>query len=45
MSVSPDDLTEPYYNLGTYHRSIDTPSPQAQVWVDRGLDLGICVQP
>ncbi len=28
---------EPYYNLGTYHRSIDTPSAQAQVWVDRGL--------
>ena len=35
MSVSPG--TEPYYNLGTYHRPIDTPSPQAQVWVDRGL--------
>lgn len=28
---------EPYYNLGTYHRPIDTPSPQAQTWVDRGL--------
>ncbi len=35
MSVSPG--TEPYYNLGTYHRPIETPSPQAQVWVDRGL--------
>jgi tetratricopeptide (TPR) repeat protein len=35
MSVSPE--TEPYYNLGSYHRPIDTPSPQAQVWVDRGL--------
>jgi tetratricopeptide (TPR) repeat protein len=35
MSVSPG--TEPYYNLGTYHRPIDTPSPQAQVWTDRGL--------
>jgi len=35
MSVSPG--TESYYNLGTYHRPIETPSPQAQVWVDRGL--------
>lgn len=34
MSVSP---AEPYYDLGTYHRPIDTPSPQAQIWVDRGL--------
>ncbi|MEZ0359553.1 tetratricopeptide repeat protein [Mycobacterium sp. SA01] len=29
--------TEPYYNLGDYHRHVDTPSPQAQVWFDRGL--------
>lgn len=29
--------TEPYYNLGSYHRPIDTPSPQAQVWFDRGM--------
>ena len=29
--------TEPYYDLGSYHRPIDTPSPQAQVWCDRGL--------
>ena len=29
--------TEPYYDLGSYHRSIDTPSPQAQIWFDRGL--------
>ncbi|WNG90771.1 tetratricopeptide repeat protein [Mycobacterium sp. ITM-2016-00318] len=36
MSVSPG-IVEPYYNLGTYHRSIDTQSAQAQVWVDRGL--------
>jgi tetratricopeptide (TPR) repeat protein len=36
MSVSPD-LNEPYYNLGTYHRPIDTPSAQSQIWVDRGL--------
>jgi len=29
--------TEPYYDLGSYHRSIDTPSEMAQVWFDRGL--------
>jgi tetratricopeptide (TPR) repeat protein len=27
----------PYYELGSYHRPIDTSSPQAQVWFDRGL--------
>ncbi len=27
----------PYYDLGSYHRPIDTPTPQAQVWFDRGL--------
>ena len=31
------DETEPYYDLGSYHRPIDTPSPQAQVWFDRGM--------
>ena len=29
--------TEPYFDLGSYHRSIETPSAQAQVWFDRGL--------
>ena len=29
--------TEPYYDLGSYHRPVDTPSPQAQDWFDRGL--------
>jgi tetratricopeptide (TPR) repeat protein len=29
--------TEPYYDLGDYRRPVDTPSPQAQVWFDRGL--------
>ncbi|MET0457405.1 MAG: tetratricopeptide repeat protein [Mycobacterium sp.] len=29
--------TEPYYDLGSYHRSIDSPSDQAQVWFDRGM--------
>lgn len=33
MSVS----VEHYYDLGAYHRPVDTPSPQAQIWVDRGL--------
>src|SRR5215212_1393849 len=28
---------EPYYDLGSYHRPIETPSPQAQVWFDRGM--------
>jgi tetratricopeptide (TPR) repeat protein len=36
MSVSPG-MVEPYYNLGTYHRQIETPSAQAQTWFDRGL--------
>jgi tetratricopeptide (TPR) repeat protein len=35
-SVLPGE-TEPYYDLGSYHRPIETPSPQAQVWVDRGI--------
>ncbi|MFL6084404.1 MAG: tetratricopeptide repeat protein, partial [Mycobacterium sp.] len=35
-SVLPDD-TEPYYDLGSYHRPIETPSPEAQVWFDRGV--------
>ena len=29
--------TEPYFDLGAYHRVVDTPSPQAQVWFDRGM--------
>jgi tetratricopeptide (TPR) repeat protein len=36
MSVSLAE-TEPYYDLGSYHRPIETPSPQAQVWFDRGM--------
>jgi tetratricopeptide (TPR) repeat protein len=35
-SVLPGD-SEPYYDLGSYHRPIETPSPQAQVWFDRGM--------
>jgi tetratricopeptide (TPR) repeat protein len=31
------DETEPYYDLGSYHRPIETPSPQAQTWFDRGM--------
>jgi tetratricopeptide (TPR) repeat protein len=40
MSVSSPVLpgeTEPYYDLGSYHRPIETPSLQAQVWFDRGM--------
>src|ERR1700738_378856 len=35
-SVLPGD-SQPYYDLGSYHRPIETPSPQAQVWFDRGM--------
>src|SRR4051794_6638206 len=28
---------EQYFDLGSYHRPIETPSAQAQVWFDRGL--------
>jgi tetratricopeptide (TPR) repeat protein len=35
-SILPGE-TEPYYDLGSYHRPIETPSPQAQVWFDRGM--------
>lgn len=28
---------EPYYDLGTYHRPVDSPEPEAQVWFDRGM--------
>lgn len=30
-------MTEPYYDLGSYHRPIATSEPEAQVWFDRGL--------
>jgi tetratricopeptide (TPR) repeat protein len=36
MSVSLP-ATEPYYNLGSYRRSTETPSRQAQIWFDRGM--------
>jgi tetratricopeptide (TPR) repeat protein len=35
-STAPN-ATEPYYDLGSYHRSIETPSAQAQAWFDRGM--------
>jgi tetratricopeptide (TPR) repeat protein len=37
MSVSLGHETEPYYDLGSYHRPIETPSRQAQTWFDRGM--------
>src|SRR6202158_233487 len=40
MTVTPPlplGESEPYYDLGSHHRPIETPSPQAQVWFDRGL--------
>lgn len=36
MTVSLGE-TEPYYDLGSYHRAVETPSSQAQLWFDRGL--------
>jgi tetratricopeptide (TPR) repeat protein len=35
--TTPQETPEPYYDLGSYHRSIETPSAQAQVWFDRGM--------
>lgn len=29
--------SEPYYDLGTYHRPVETSTAQAQLWFDRGL--------
>ncbi|MGH3675606.1 MAG: tetratricopeptide repeat protein [Mycobacterium sp.] len=37
VSAIPLGETEPYYDLGSYHRPIETPSPQAEIWFDRGL--------
>jgi len=30
-------MSEPYYDLGSYSRRVETSSPQAQLWFDRGL--------
>ncbi|WP_395311513.1 hypothetical protein V4U86_12495 [Mycobacterium sp. AMU20-3851] len=30
-------MSEPYYDLGSYSRRVETTSPQAQQWFDRGL--------
>jgi hypothetical protein len=31
-------MSEPYtYNLGAYHRTVNTNNPSAQKWFDRGL--------
>lgn len=35
MSISVDG--EPYYDLGSYHRPTETPTPAAQTWFDRGM--------
>ncbi|BBX70122.1 tetratricopeptide repeat protein [Mycolicibacterium psychrotolerans] len=39
MSGSPGVVgqTEPYYDLGSYHRPTDSPSQDARVWFDRGM--------
>ncbi|WP_159234620.1 tetratricopeptide repeat protein [Mycolicibacterium vanbaalenii] len=39
MNAAPSGLgdTEDYYDLGSFHRPIETPSAGAQVWFDRGM--------
>ena len=37
LVADPLGNTESYYNLGSYHRAVDTPSAQAQLWFDRGM--------
>jgi tetratricopeptide (TPR) repeat protein len=37
MTATASAPEEPYYDLGSFHRSTDTPSAQAQLWFDRGL--------
>jgi tetratricopeptide (TPR) repeat protein len=44
VTAAPDDTSaaggraaEPYYDLGRYHRPVETAAPEAQIWFDRGL--------
>lgn len=37
MTVSLGRDAEQYYDLGSYHRAVETPSAQAQTWFDRGM--------
>jgi tetratricopeptide (TPR) repeat protein len=37
VTASEQSQAEPYYDLGSYHRSIETPSAQARLWFDRGM--------
>jgi tetratricopeptide (TPR) repeat protein len=37
MTLASQGEPETYYDLGSYRRPIESPSPQAQVWFDRGL--------
>ena len=32
---------EPYYDLGSFHRSTDTPSAQAQLWFAPGMQFDL----
>ncbi|MET4429480.1 tetratricopeptide repeat protein [Mycolicibacterium sp. 624] len=36
ITAAPIEM-EPYYDLGSHHRPVDTTSPEAQVWFDRGM--------
>lgn len=35
-------MSDTYYNLGAYRRTVTTSSPQAQLWFDRGLLWAYC---
>ncbi|MCV7134558.1 tetratricopeptide repeat protein [Mycobacterium hodleri] len=37
MTATASAPEEPYYDLGSFHRSTETPSAQAQLWFNRGL--------
>ena len=37
MVADPTVAPEPYYDLGSFHRAVDTDSSDAQLWFDRGL--------
>lgn len=37
VPLGPEADAEPYYDLGSYHRAVDTASAQAQLWFNRGM--------
>ncbi|KAJ4513150.1 hypothetical protein HRR75_004917 [Exophiala dermatitidis] len=46
MDIPPKrSFKDPYFDVGTYHRTISTNSPEAQVWFDRGLTVALAHDP